>query len=319
MESIISIRAAVDEWEKLSGDLKEETSVNDHGLIEIIKKNLKEKGFWRYDLLKNANDHSLNALLNLSLGISKKLGFVLPQTLDNNLITLIRDEGKDYSSPATRGHKTNSHLPYHCDRADVTVLLYVRPAEEGGELSIVSFSEALSKMEQENPGLFKVLFTEYPFDLREDRLYQLPKWYLRPICWRSADGFRGHYIRRFITDSQRHTDCPTLTSLQKEALNVFDQILEEIGQEKQFLPKAGEMVITDNFKVMHARAAFKDSSEKSERLALRVWLAPHDSVELPRFMQPLTGAVSAASYRGGVGGSQEHIEKLGTIKNYLSD
>jgi hypothetical protein len=313
MEKNSLIRATIDEWENLQEDQKNKFFQNEHVLNEVIKKNLNETGYWRYDLLKSIQQHSLDSLIKLCLDISKMLGHLLPQTLENKVITLIRDEGNDYSSPTTRGHKTNSHLPYHCDRSDVTILLYVRPAEQGGEFSVVSFSEALTQMKEENPELVEILFNDYPFDLREDRLYQFPKWYLRPICWKSANGLRGHYIRRFISDSQRHENCPPLTKIQEEALNLFDQVLENIGKKRQFLPKAGEIVITDNFKVMHARAAFKDPNEKSQRLALRSWIAPFDSIELPRFMLPLTGSVTAGSYRGGVGGSQQHIENLGSI------
>lgn len=315
MENVDQIRLLMDEWESRHLSLKGEPPNNLDYLCKSINENLVKYGFWRYRLLSNPSIHELSSLISLCLSISRGIGYVLPQTIDDKVVTLIQDEGANYSSPTTRGHMTNSHLAFHCDRADVTVLLYVRPADSGGEFSIVGFSDAMEEMKREHSELYSVLFDDFPFDLREDRLFLSPKWYKRPICWQSGGRVYGHYIRRFISDSKRHSDCPVLSTVQEEALDVFDRVLEKIGKVRQFPPLAGEFVVTDNFRVMHARTAFEDSDKNSSRLALRVWVAPYESIELPRFMQPLMGSVAAGSYRGGVGASQIHIESIGLINS----
>ncbi|MEB0260292.1 MULTISPECIES: TauD/TfdA family dioxygenase [unclassified Mucilaginibacter] len=283
------VSSVMSRWESLPEIQKKNALVDGDELATVINRNLSEKGFWIYSLLKQCEEHSLESLICLCTDISKRLGFVLPQNLNNDLVTLIRDEGKNYSNPATRGHQTNNHLAYHSDRADLSILLYVRPAAKGGALSIVSFKEALAVLKEKEVAAYNILFQEFPFDLREDRLFLLPKWHLRPICWQSEDQIFGHYIRRFINDSSRHEDCHPLTPVQENALDMFDDVLKTLGKNTQFLPSVGEIVITDNFKVLHARTAFDDDQESNARLALRSWVAPYHSMETAAFHAAFNG------------------------------
>lgn len=313
VENISQFKQLIKEWELTPEDQRGNLAGVEpiKCFQEVVSKQLKREGFCRFQLLEKAEAHSLSSLTQLLTYISEEFGYLLPQTSSNNVIALIQDENKNYNSHVTRGHQTNNELKFHSDRCDLVMLLYIRPASIGGALSVVSYSQALNVLGRENPELHDTLFTNFPFDLRNEGIFKSLQWYSRPICWNSEDGVRGHYIRRFIEDSRRSPDCEDISLKQKQALDAFDQVLERLGRINKFSPKGGELLILDNYQVLHSRSKFENSREKGSRLALRTWIAPYSSVQLPQFILPMTGSVLAGSFRGGVGSGQEYIMKLG--------
>lgn len=270
-------------------------------------------GAVRLLLLDRPEEHSLEALKHLLLSLSRQVGYVIPQTHENNLIGQIQDEGKDYRLPATRGHKTNSELRFHSDRSDLIFLFYVRPAQVGGDLSVVSYNEAARLLATEAPEVLKALFMDFPFDLRDERIFQEQEWCQHPIMWHRRKEVRGHYIQRFILDSQRHADCPRLTAAQHAALSTFEAVLEKLRPSRTFKPTAGELVVLNNYRVLHARKSFSDDGRPGTgRLAIRTWVAPYESEELPGFMLPISGAVTPGCFRGGVGRGNAYLSSLGS-------
>src|SRR6185295_16857084 len=159
----------------------------------------------------------------------------------------------------------------------------------------------------------------FPLDLREERLFEEPKWHCRPLLWRTAAGeIRGHYIRRFIMDSQRHSGAPRLTPLQLEALDAFDSVLARRAGETAFMPGPGDLLVLDNYRVMHARSSFTDD-DASPRLALRTWVAPFASEPLPASFQLLAGSCDGGVLRGGVGNDPDYLRRIGTQQSYLME
>jgi hypothetical protein len=244
--------------------------------------------------------------------LSRALGFVLPQTHRMNFLAHIHDEGNDYSLPSTRGHQTNAALKFHSDRCDLNLLLYVRVAARGGDLSVVGYDEAGQRLRALDAQAFDTLFDGFPFDLRDERIFPSLLWHWRPILWRHGGDLRGHYIRRFIADAQRHDDCPCLTERQRHALDRFDAVLEALREPQAFAPRAGELVLLDNYRVMHARTSFVDAPDpNARRLALRTWVAPFDSEPLPLALHAMAGSCAGGSYRGGVGCGTDYLRRLG--------
>ena len=272
-----------------------------------------QNGFVRMKILESPSCFGNESLRHLIQELSSELGFLVPQSYKNNLIAEIRDVGKNYSSHKTRGHQTNAKLAFHSDRCDVNVLFYIQSSSSGGELSVVSYENASALMKNKDHRLYKSLFKEFPFDLRTERVFRSIPWCMRPILWETPEGIRGHYIRRFINDSQRHKECPRLTNLQSDSLDLFDEVLESIRVKNEFLPRPGELVLLDNYRVMHARNSFTDDSIHAlkERLAFRCWVAPFFSLELPCSLFPMTGSVQGGTYRGGIGNSEDYLRLLG--------
>jgi len=275
---------------------------------------LARDGAVRVRLLDQPDRWSLPVLRRLVVAISEQLGFLVPQTFKNNVVGLIRDAGADYQSPATRGHQTNAALSFHSDRCDLNVLFYVKLAAEGGRLRVVSYAEASERVREQNGAALATLFQPFPYDSRDERIFASPAWHLRPVLWERGNGLRGHYIRRFIIDSQRHADCPRLTAVQVDALDAFDAALAGIQDAKAFSPVAGELLVLDNYRVMHSRTEFRDVSADQGRLAIRTWVAPFHSELLPEFLLPISGALTAGSFRGGVGRGRRYHSRLGKVQ-----
>lgn len=284
---------------------------NPQGTADRIREAIGRQGWVRLALGAEAVDHPLEALEQWLLQVSNLLGLPVPQSSAGTLLAHIRNEGGDYSRHTTRGHQTNSELSFHSDRCDWNLLFYVRPARNGGEVAVVSYDEAAAALTTTNPTALEALFAPFPFDLREERIFAEPAWHCRPILWRNAKGaVRGHYIRRFILDSQRHSDCPRLGSRQTELLDQFDATIRSLAVSNRFVPCAGDLVVLDNYQVMHARSAFTDEAD-SPRLALRTWVAPQVSETLPPSLHLLAGSCLGSVFRGGLGCDAEYHARLG--------
>ena len=278
---------------------------------DVAHAQLSRYGVARIRLLNNPEQYPLPDIKALWRGLSEQLGALVPQTYRGNRLSLIRDQGANYRNPETRGHQTNAALGFHSDRCDVAALLYMRVASSGGELSVVSHEEAVQHVGDVDPDALETLMSPLPFDLRPERIFPAPEWTLRPVFWRTEKGVRGHYIRRFIEDSQRHHDCPRLTPEQVRALDVLDGVLADLAPERSFPPTPGEAVLTDNYRVMHSRRAFVDTTHDAARLVLRTWIAPFDSERLPDALLSISGSIEPGTFRGGVGASSAYHARLG--------
>jgi hypothetical protein len=284
----------------------------DADVVGLVKDAVAGFGAARISLPLDVRDSPLAALEQFLLRLSSQLGFLLPQTHRGNVIGHVRDDGANYRDPTTRGHQTNSALAFHSDRSDMNLLLYVRAAREGGHLAIISYEQAALALRQRDRAAFDLLFGDFPFDLRAERPDGAQQWCIRPILWQQGAGIRGHYIRRFISDSQRFEDCPRMSTAQIRALDLFDSVLEELRGTHEFLPMPGELVVVNNYRVMHARSKFADASSPGDgRLVLRTWIAPFESEELPQFLLPVTGCCAPGAFRGGVGSGEPYRSRLG--------
>ncbi|HWX16945.1 MAG TPA: TauD/TfdA family dioxygenase [Chthoniobacterales bacterium] len=310
------LRHVIQSWEALP--LRDQLCWNAEDasdcICDALLPGLAERGAVRLRLLDSPHRFKTKTLEWLLRSISKQIGFLMPQTYKNNLTARIRDEGKDYKAHNTRGHQTNAELAFHSDRCDLNLLLYVRTAIEGGELSVVSYEEAARRLKRRSATVLGRLFEGFPFDLRDERIFPSIAWYWRPILWNSDTGLRGHYIRRFVNDSQRHADCPRLSTEQIEALDEFDGVLNALRAEHAFSAMPGELLVMDNYRVMHARYGYRDSvSKRDGRLAIRTWVAPFNSQALPVFLFPMSGALAPGSFRGGVGRGNRYRQMLGKL------
>jgi hypothetical protein len=71
-----------------------------------------------------------------------------------------------------------------------------------------------------------------------------------------------------------------LTERQLKLMEVFDEISNEGGVEVGF--GSGDLVIANNYSVMHGRSEFIDSEDESQRrLLVRLWLAMENGRPLP--------------------------------------
>lgn len=279
---------------------------------QAAKPGLAARGCVRFQLINEPERVPVSRYEAILISLSRSLGCMVPQNAKRDLVVHVQDENRDYRLPCTRGHQTNAELAFHSDRCDINLLLYVSTGESGGEISVIEYGHAAARLRERDQRAFKTLFEGLPFDLREERIFPSIAWHWRPVLWEYNGLVRGHYIRRFIVDSQRHSDCPRLSSTQLHAIDALDETLEELRPSHSFAPRPGEVVVLDNYRVLHARSSYRDGAlPQRQRLALRTWVAPYESEELPIALHPLAGACCAGSYRGGVGHTDAERSVLG--------
>lgn len=242
------------------------------------------------------------------------VGRPVSQTRDGGFLTRVEDKGADIGNPTQRGHRSSSELAYHADRTDVIGLLCVRPAAEGGQSKVVSSRALHNIVLAEAPEILPVLYGEFPNDQRGEERPGRPGWCPLPVFSRTEGDFAARYVRRFIEGSQRHDDAPRLTPSQRRAMDVLDEILHRPGVALSMDLRPGDVQLINNFRLLHARSAFKDTAgEGKGRLLLRLWLSYDGSPSLPSSYRDVYGATSRGAYRGGVWpiNTRNHEEKQG--------
>ena len=243
----------------------------------------------------------------LFLTLGSLFGRPVSQTQKGNLIARVEDLSLELATPTVRGHQTSAELAYHCDRADRILLLCVRPALSGGESSIVSSIYLYQQMREQCRELAEILEERLPQDRRgEHGPHELPFCEL-PVFSRSENCFVARYLRRFIHDSQRHSDAPRLKPKSYRALDALDALMELDQVPIKMSLQSGDIQVINNNVVFHARTAFHDNPA-ARRLLLRLWLAHRSSRPLPDSFAVLYGSVVLGALRGGVWPSvlQEH-------------
>ncbi len=213
----------------------------------------------------------------------------------------VMDKGqKDSVFQPVRGHLTNQALPFHTDRADLTMLGCWSPAATGGELSVCSSSQLLQRLQTESPAAIRTLMKNIPHDLRDEGAFGKPVT-SHPVIVDTDQVFLVRYIRRFINSVKRHGI--QLEHSIVEALDALDRLLEldkyHSPLHYTLLLQPGDVLILNNHTTLHARQAFEDSST-CQRYHLRCWLASEYSRALPDAFSDVFHDVAPGSLRGGI-------------------
>jgi hypothetical protein len=203
------------------------------------------------------------------------VGVPVPQTVDGLLLDHVVDLGLDIDDPHVRGYQTRSKLEYHVDGSDVVGLLCVRAAREGGISTLVSSTAIHDEIVERRPDLAALLYDDYWFDRRSGD--GPDSFYAMPIFDRQLGGLATYYGRTYIESAQRGPQTGTLTSEQREALDLVDTLA---NSNEFVLPmdlQPGDVQFLNNWLVMHSRTDYVDWPEpERRRLMIRFWLSLGD-------------------------------------------
>jgi hypothetical protein len=102
-----------------------------------------------------------------------------------------------------------------------------------------------------------------------------------------------------IETAQAAPGAPQLTERQRRLLDVFDAVAAEGGTEVDF--RSGDLMIMNNYTVLHARSPFMDPDDPDQRrLLLRTWTAMWQSRPLSFEFDRGVNAGGRGAGRGGV-------------------
>ncbi|MPY70894.1 MAG: TauD/TfdA family dioxygenase [Alphaproteobacteria bacterium] len=205
-------------------------------------------------------------------GIGAYIGRPVSQNGKGHMLGHVKDLGYQQSNPQHRGYQTKEHMDFHSDSCDVVALFCLHPAKSGGLSAIVSSVNIYNEMLRRRPDLAQVLTEPYYMDRRGEVPEGGKPWYQMPV-FSFRDGYmstRGGGI--YIKSAERFEELPRMTAAQHEALDVMDQLANELQMRIRF--EHGDIQFLHNHVMMHSRTAFEEYDEpERKRHLLRLWLS----------------------------------------------
>ena len=261
-------------------------------------------------------------LKNLYWGLGNHLGHIRYQNARGELIGEVRDEIARYGAvregaavDGVLGRSSRSKarssgpLRFHTDRCDVVSLLVVRTARTGGLSRVVSAVSVAETIRARRPDLHALLFQDYWRSRQGEEDGGERQVYALPVCAEYRGKFTTQYSRTFVEAAQKLPGVPPLTPAQNEALDLHAAVCDELAFTMAFEP--GDLQLLNNHVVYHGRTAYENApGADSDRLLLRLWLAPRNTRALPPGFEVLWGTTAPGAPRGGIaqrGGGVAHV------------
>ncbi|MBS29514.1 MAG: hypothetical protein CL566_11455 [Alphaproteobacteria bacterium] len=235
-------------------------------------------------------------------GVGAHMGRPVSQNARGHLLGHVTDEGKTLDDPNARGYQTRNKLDFHCDQlpVDLLGLFCLRKSKSGGASFLVSAPTVHNVMRAERPDLLNVLYQPFHVDWRGDHPDGAQPWYDCPMLSAHNGRLAARVTNRsFMESVVRYDDDLALSDVQREALDVFQEISnrEELRLQMNF--QEGDMQFINNHTVLHAREAYEDYDEpERKRHLLRMWIALED--ERRRALAPILAERDAFVRQGGI-------------------
>ncbi len=205
------------------------------------------------------------------IGLGAHLGQTMSQNKLGHILGHVKDLGGDYSDPNTRGYMTNAEMRFHTDACDYVGLLCLQTPKSGGASRIASSVTVYNTMLARRPELVEALCGDY-YRSRSGEISpgDLP-YFAQPIFSFHEGYFSATGVGAVIDKAQQLPGVPTFTPVQKEAVEVYRQTVDEIALDIDF--QRGDIQFLNNFVMLHTRREYQDWQEvERKRHLLRLWL-----------------------------------------------
>jgi hypothetical protein len=201
-------------------------------------------------------------------GFGTHWGNAAVQSMDGSRLRHVRFEA---NNPHQRGHLTTNELQPHTDAYEIVGLMCVQRAESGGHSRMVSTLAVHNEIMRTRPELLDVLYRGFPTAVVEAKQSANPVTPYNVPIFSCVDGkVSCVYSRQFMRAAEERLGRSIPDDLAK-ALAVFDTLLSDDRFRLHFMLEPGEMMIWNNFTIMHSRTSFEDSATRKRDL-LRLWL-----------------------------------------------
>ncbi len=234
-------------------------------------------------------------------GIGTHLGTALSQNSHGELLGTVTDAGIKVENTKRRGSKTSDGLDFHSDRCDVVGLLCIRKAKSGGASRVVSSAAIHNEVLTRRPDLIDVFYANWHHSWQGEEPPGQGRAYVRPIFGFRDGYFTGLFSPAYTRFAQEFPEVPRHTQAQREALELYSQLADELALDMQFEP--GDIQLLNNHLIYHGRTEFDDDEDdEKKRLLLRLWLSVPGSRPLPmgEGYEVVLGGIEAGILRGGV-------------------
>ena len=234
-------------------------------------------------------------------GLMCHIGTPVSQSADGARIFSVRDEGFKMGDILARGPNTSKKLSFHTDRCDVISFLTMKQAKSGGENQLVSSMHLYNEIGTRRPDLLEVLqqpfyYLRHNVDQGNDR-----PWCRQPIFSLYENHFACNFLRVLIERAANSDDLPDLSDKQAEALDFLEEVAAEPDNHVTFRQEPGDLLLVNNWVLLHRRNEFVDFDDLDERRhLLRIWLSMPNSRPLHPDFAGNYGATAPGAIRGGM-------------------
>jgi alpha-ketoglutarate-dependent taurine dioxygenase len=219
-------------------------------------------------------------------GMGHYLGEPVSQNGKGHILGHVKNLGKDFSDPETRGYQTSARLAYHTDYSDVVGLLCLSKPKAGGASSIISSTTVWNELLRRRADLAAALAGPLSYT-RWGEIPEGKKRYSEIPVFTPWQGCMIAFLntRTTIMKAQAFPEVPRITAKQIEALDFLDALVQDPELHLDMAFEPGDMQFLSNHFVFHSRTAYEDWPEPERRRhLLRLWLACDDGPELPPVM-----------------------------------
>lgn len=243
-------------------------------------------------------DRETTAGIFLTLG--GLIGSPRSQNAKGHLLGHVCDVGKDVNDPTSRIYQTNQRQTFHTDSTDVVGLLCLQTAASGGQSLLACAAAVYREFHRRRPDLAPLLFAPVATDRRGEQPEGMLPWFEIPVLSWFDDHLTVLYQRQYIDSASRFAEAPPLSEQQVEALDLFDEIVNEPGMFLAMDLEVGDIQFVHNHSLLHDRTGFVDHDDIARRRhLLRLWLSVPGDRELPPVFAQRYGSI-AVGHRGGI-------------------
>ncbi len=243
-------------------------------------------------------DRRLEAVGFMILG--RLLGTLRSQNAAGHLLGHVKDVGGDLGDPGTRIYQTNERQSFHTDSVDCVGLLCRTTAVSGGRSQLASAETAYRIMTERRPDLAPAMFEPIATDRRGEIPEGADPWFEIPVLSWYEGRLTVLYQRTYIASASRFPDAPRPTARQLEALDVWDEIVNEPEVHLTMDLEPGDIQFVYNHALLHDRTGFVDHPDPAKRRhLLRLWVSLPGDRPLPDVFAQRYGSVVPGD-RGGI-------------------
>ena len=221
------------------------------------------------DLLEPGAPFGDAAMLFWLLGSA--MGRPMPQNKAGDRLGVVEDRSD--REPQDRGYRTNGELTFHTDVADIVGLMCERTAKSGGESRIASALAVHDIMRAERPDLLEPLYRGYHYDRPSEGVGAASVTPHHVPVFSVTDGALSARLYRPLAELGTRRAGLEFTNRDRDALDLLEDIAGRPDVGLRFRLEPGEILLLNNYTVLHARTAFADfaDAERKRRL-LRLWI-----------------------------------------------
>jgi hypothetical protein len=242
-------------------------------------------------------------------GLNTFFGFPLSQNAQGELLSEVTDGSGIETTP--RLYRSVRERGLHTDVTGILSLACLNPARRGGEIVLASGVNIHNEIARRAPQLLEVLYRGFHYHrLGEQGPHQEPVTPFRIPVFAVHNGqVSVRCARAGFIAGHRELRIP-FSDKEMEAIDLFDEIAREPGNRITFTLEAGDLVVINNYVVLHARNAFEDYDEPARKhRLLRIWLDEKSLRSVPAEFNQM-GAQNGIPYQQG---RARNVAEPGTV------